>query len=196
MTQEYDLQQIALNEVSSSGESVVWVGRPDPKRFALQRLPFFLFGIPWTAFALFWLAAASGFKFPNFNTFDFFSLFPLFGIPFVLIGFGMLLSPLYAYTKAFNTVYVITNRSLRIIQLGNTKKVQTFTANEIGTIQRIEKNDGSGTLIFKQNVSYDSQGRSTVTAIGFYGIPDVRTVEQYVSVLRTSSTPQSSNASI
>lgn len=108
----------------------------------------------------------------------------------------MLLSPVYAYIKAFQTIYIITNRSVRIVQLGRTKKVQLYEASEIGAIQHSEKPDGSGNLIFKQNVSYDSRGQSTVTPIGFYGIPDVRTVEQYISALHSSAQPQPSNASI
>ena len=45
------------------GEKLRWVGQPRPGRMARQALPIVLFGIPWTAFALFWMAMASGILF-------------------------------------------------------------------------------------------------------------------------------------
>lgn len=186
MQNSIDLQQIAVNEVAPDGESVVWFGQPNPIRLALTALPVFIFGIPWTAFALFWMYGASGFKFPPDFSGDGFSYFPLFGIPFVLIGIAMLSSPLFTYTKAFRTVYIVTNKSIRILTTGRTKKVETFTANDIGKIERKEKPDGSGNLIFKYDVSYDSDQKRRVKPVGFYGISNVRSVEQHLVQLRQS----------
>lgn len=42
------------------GERVVWTGLPLPGRFARRAWGMVIFGIPWTAFALFWIAGASG----------------------------------------------------------------------------------------------------------------------------------------
>ena len=87
-----EVQRIAQSVVRT-GESLLWSGQPDPRRIALQTLPIFILAIPWTAFALFWIATASGFKLPSFDPSNYFSLFPFFGVPFVLIGFTTLALP-------------------------------------------------------------------------------------------------------
>ena len=92
-----------------SGERIAWMEQPIPRYFTAMSTGAFLFAIPWTAFALFWICGASGFKLPDFSKGGF-SFFPLFGVPFVLIGLGMLSSPWWAHRKALKTVYVITDR--------------------------------------------------------------------------------------
>ncbi len=181
-----DLQQIAVSEVAPDGESVVWFGQPNPVSFALTALPVFIFAIPWTGFALFWMYGAAGFEFPKDFSGDAFSFFPLFGLPFVLVGIAMLSSPLFSYAKAFRTLYIVTNKSVRIVTLGRTKKVETYIANDIGKIERKEKPDGSGDIIFKYDVRFDSNNKRREKPIGFYGVPDVRSIEQHLVQLRRS----------
>src|SRR6478609_3430837 len=101
----FKLQQLIHSELRPS-EVLAWSSSPRPGRMALRALPLVLFGIPWTAFALFWIAGASGFKMPDFS--HGFGFFPLFGVPFVLIGFGMLTSPYWMRRKARRTAYVVT----------------------------------------------------------------------------------------
>ena len=84
-------------------ERLLWVRQPRAGRFARQALPLVLFGIPWTAFALFWTAAASGMLFGGAGNGGPGSFFPLFGLPFVLIGVGMLSSPCWFIRQAKRT---------------------------------------------------------------------------------------------
>ncbi len=63
----------------------------NPARMALKMIPMVLFGVLWTGFSVFWMWGASGFGQGD----RIGSLFALFGLPFVLIGLGMLLSPFY-----------------------------------------------------------------------------------------------------
>lgn len=182
-----DIGQIAAAEAAASGESVVWCGQPDPYRFIVQSLPLFIFGIPWTAFAVFWVYAASGFTFPPDFSEGGFAFFPLFGLPFVLVGFGLLLSPAFQYVKAFKTLYIVTNRSARIVTLGRTKRVETFSGADLQQLQRKEKPDGSGDIIFQHRISYSSKGGRTVSPIGFFGVANVAIVEQHLASLRSSS---------
>ena len=91
------------------GESIAWMEQPVPRFFTISSITMILCAIPWTAFSIFWICSAAGFKMPNFSRGGF-SLFPLFGLPFVLIGLGMFSSPFWAYRRALKTVYVITNR--------------------------------------------------------------------------------------
>ena len=184
MSTSLDLQVLASNEVAPEGETVVWVGQPNPLRLAITTIPIFIFALPWTAFSLFWMYGASGFKFPPDFSDGGFSFFPLFGVPFVLIGFGMLSAPFFAYTKAFRTLYIVTDKSVRIVTLGRTKKVETYAAKDLGKIERREKADGSGDIILKYDISFESNNKRRATPVGFYGIPNVRSVEQHINQLR------------
>lgn len=186
MNNSFDLQQIANSETTPSGESVLWCGQPDPVRFAMTTLPVFIFAIPWTAFAAFWIYGASDFQFPPDFSQGGFSYFPLFGVPFLLIGLAMLSAPFWTYAKAFRTVYIVTNKSIRIVTMGRTKKVESYTAKDIGTIERKEKPNGAGDIIFRTEITYDSRNRQKSTPIGLYGIPEVRIVEQHINNLKRS----------
>ena len=82
------------------GEKLIWSGRPSPIAYARRKgTRTFLLGIPFLAFALFWVAKAS--EAPG--------GFWLFGIPFVLIGCGLVLSPLWFYFRAGRTAYALTS---------------------------------------------------------------------------------------
>lgn len=191
MNGTYDLQRIVSEELSSSGESAAWFGTPNPFRLAIKSLPIFIFSIPWTAFALFWVYAASGFSFPPDFSEGGFSYFPLFGLPFVIIGFVMFFSPLFQYFKAFRTIYIITNKTVKVLSTGRTKKVETYSPSDFKFFERKERSDGSGDIIFKNDVSVNSRGTRTVTPIGFFGVQQVRIVEQHLINLRQSVKPLS-----
>ena len=81
------------------GERTVWIGQPLVGRFARRGILVSLFAIPFTAFAVFWIAgaAAGTAHLPthgNHNGFlQLFRFFPLFGSPFLLVGIGMLSAP-------------------------------------------------------------------------------------------------------
>lgn len=102
-------------------------------------------------------------------------IFPLFGLPFVLIGLWMLAQPLLKSREAMNTVYAITTRRTLIISGMNPRRVISYEARDIGRIETIEKPDGSGDLLF---VTEDT-GKTT-RKTGFYGIPQVKAVELFL----------------
>ncbi len=161
-------------------EDIRWIGQPTPRLFARRSLPIVLFGIPWTAFAVFWIAGAAGFKVPNFNQGA--DLFPLFGIPFVLIGFGMLSAPLWMLRKSRRTVYVVTDRRAIIFDGGlhSTTIRSYWAAAHLGDLRRNQRDDGFGDLIFDRRVSHDSDGKAQQTDVGFFAIPEVKAVENLV----------------
>jgi hypothetical protein len=105
-----------VDDELASGERIVWVGQPIPSRYAFPSLGIVLFAIPWTAFAIFWMAAASGFKLPDLARGS--GLFSLFGVPFVLIGLGMLSTPFWMLRKARRTAYVITDQRALVVDCG------------------------------------------------------------------------------
>lgn len=175
--------QILIQAELGVGERMVWNSAPSPARLARKSLPAVIFGIPWTAFALFWMAGASGFKMPDFNHFT--SYFSLFGVPFVLIGFGMLSSPLWASRRASSSAYVITNQRAIIFECqpwGRTS-IHSFFPNQLAAVRRIQLADGSGDLILDKKISTDGEGSRSTTDIGFFGIPDVKQVEGMIFTL-------------
>jgi hypothetical protein len=171
MTIDYESQQMAQAQLEA-GEQLLWHSRPDGRRFILGSIPIVLFGIPWTAFSLFWMAAASGFLFTKSGN-GIFSLFALFGVPFVLVGFGMLSSPYWVYRKMKLTVYALTNRRALIITGGRSKTIQSYSTKDIGIIERTERANGKGDIYFAT-----VEGNKSTQRIGFLGISDVRRVER------------------
>ncbi|HKQ06731.1 MAG TPA: hypothetical protein VJ464_16475 [Blastocatellia bacterium] len=171
MNVDYEAQQTAQAQLDT-GERLLWHGRPDPKRQILGGLAIMLFGIPWTAFALFWTGAASG-LFWGEREIGWPSLFGLFGVPFVLVGIGMLLSPYWAYRRAQGTVYVISNRRAMIITGARARKVQSFAAPDIGLIERTERSNGKGDVMFATATM-----NRNIQRIGFTGITEARRVER------------------
>jgi hypothetical protein len=177
-----DMEDRLLVEVEP-GERLLWAGRPGTARFALMTLPIFGFGLVWTAFSIFWMwlafrgaMAGAGGDLVRY-------IFPLFGLPFVVIGFGMLGSPFWATRRARKTTYALTDRRLIFIEVGLTGAVRTMSlqGHELGPIERVERKDGSGDLSFSRfNDSRNGHDTSDGQARSFFSIPHVREVESLV----------------
>jgi hypothetical protein len=168
----------------TSGESVAWVGQPIPSRLARAMLPSVLFGIPWTAFAIFWTVMASGAPRQSGSS-GWLWVFPLWGVPFILIGFGMLSSPYWVLRRARRTAYVLTNQRAIVMSIGWRGKtaIRSFEPDALKDLRRNERSDGSGDLIFAEDVSPGNRGRDRVTNAGFLAIKEVKNVEEQVRQL-------------
>lgn len=184
--------QSAVQSELDSGEQLIWTARPNPQRVAMRQLPLFLFGIPFFAFAVTWMGGAffmtrlvSGAA-PGLGPTSF---FPLFGVPFVLVGLYLLTSPAVAYWKAGKTIYAVTNRRAILIEGGTSRSVQTFERGEIGHIERREHSNGTGDVIFARERVSGAKGRSYLREVGFWGIPNAREVERLMRQLNTNSNP-------
>ncbi len=178
-------EALIYNELRST-ERVVWKSAPNPRRVARKGIPVVLFGIPWTAFALFWTAGASGFKLPDFGHPT--GWFALFGVPFILIGLGMLTAPLWLMRKAAGTAYVITNQRVIIFEpSGRDIAIRSIEPQQLQNVRRVQRADGSGDLLLTSEVT-TNKGRGTTTDIGFFGIADVKSVESMVTALGKSAT--------
>ncbi|MBL8822939.1 MAG: hypothetical protein JNJ77_10160 [Planctomycetia bacterium] len=193
------------------GEKLLWVGQPRPGRLSRQAWPIVLFGIPWTAFALFWMAMASGFIFlgnqnpqPAGQGFDIFRwFFPLFGLPFVLVGLGMLSSPYWFTRRARKTCYAVTTQRAIIWQAGwfGSMEIRSFAPAELNRIRRVEYANGEGDLIFEDLLTmahFERSRHQTSMRAGFMGISNVKKIEELITkaLLHPSNeTPQSENTS-
>ena len=175
-----ELQQRLRAELKP-GETITWAGQPDPERYMKSGFKLWFFFIPWTAFALFWMAGASGFRLPRFD--DGFSFFPLFGLPFLLIGIGGLSSPLWLRRRAHSIVYAITDQRALTIEGAKSITVKSFPAAELGSVERVQHPDGSGDLILHCEQYRDSDGDKRTRQSGFFAISDVRSVERLVQAL-------------
>jgi hypothetical protein len=163
------------------GESVRWVEQPVPALLARAGWALVLFAIPWTAFALFWVWGAARASSHGPGPFQ---VFPLFGLPFVAVGVGMLASPFWIMRAARRTVYAVTDRRALVIRgtwLG--VNVRSFAPEKLGDLSRNQRPDGSGDLVFGQDVRPGNRGATRVVDYGFLAVPNVREAEEYVRAL-------------
>lgn len=166
------------------GEALVWVGQPTPSRFMKTGFALWVFFIPWTAFSLFWMAGASGFHLPTFD--QPFSFFPLFGVPFLLIGLGGLSSPLWLRHKARSIIYAISNQRAFSIEGIKSITVKSYLPTDIENIARTEHPDGTGDLVFKLEYFENGDGKQ-VAKHGFFAIEAVKNVERLLENLKRSN---------
>jgi hypothetical protein len=177
------LRSLIESELQSN-ERITWLEQPIPGRLARSTLPIVLFGIPWTAFAIFWTASAA-WGTSKAGDAGFFRAFPLFGLPFILIGLGMLSSPFWVRRSAKRSAYVLTDRRAILFRAGwrGTVSVRSFEPQRLTDLRRKQRTDGSGDLVFAQDIRRDSDGDRHSTDVGFLAVRDVKSVEEMVRAL-------------
>ncbi|MDX2158121.1 MAG: hypothetical protein SFW09_16595 [Hyphomicrobiaceae bacterium] len=168
------------------GEPILWTGRPSALRAFLASLPIWLFAIPWTAFSLGWEYMALGGwlsgKPPPSPTHSIMGIvFPLFGLPFVLIGIGMMLAPFAAWSRARRTVHAVSNHRFLTITVGRRLTVKSHATSSIVRTERIERRDGTGTLKVVTGIRRDSDGDRVEDTEVLIGIPEVRKVDRLIA---------------
>lgn len=174
------LNDIVERELQS-GETVSHIETPQPRFFTKESTWTFVFAVPWTLFSLFWIAGASGFKVPDFD--EGFGFFPLFGIPFVLIGLAMLSSPIWAYRNALKSVYVITDRRAITVVGGFRTTIRSFFPSDLNDLYRTERSDGSGDVILESKTHHDSNGNVRTHHFGFLGVANAKETEDRLRAL-------------
>ncbi len=185
--------QAELERELAPGERVVWSGQPLPQRYARGSLGLVLFGIPWTAFAVFWTTMAfvgtRSMKGNDPMATGSRWFFPLFGVPFILIGIGMLSSPWWGRRKAARVLYAITDRRAILFEPAwrGSRTVRSFAPAEMQSLERTEHADGSGDQIFLRKSWRDNDGDRRTTAVGFTGVPQVREVEVHLRRLAATA---------
>jgi hypothetical protein len=180
---------------TAPGERVLWSGNPDPFRFSLRKsLPGALIGIPFLAFALFWISmaastpsgAASPFPFP----------FWLFGVPFVAVGLGTVLSPIWHCVRALRTNYVLTNQRAIIDYPAPFARRISVPLYQIPFIEIRSSLGNFGHVLFQEAV-VSSYNRGVSQRDGFVGVADPTHIEQLLraAVEKTSgASGQTSNS--
>jgi len=187
----HDPHAMAQTELSA-GERLVWVGRPAPAALARTRWHMAAFGLFMTPFALFWLATTLFFIGPateNGPPLAFLVMFPLIGLAALGVGLYSLSTPLRYWRKAKRTVYAVTDLRVLIVEPG---RVQSFEPGDLQQLERQDKGNGSGNLIFREEqgnlmLAMHTFGGSANQKIGFFGISDVRAAEDAVRQLKRSA---------
>ncbi len=195
-TQDSGLSALSVaGKELAPGEKLVWADRPSALGLARRDGAKFLFGIPFTAFAVFWTTmAATGTKQAP-GAIGIF--FPLWGFMFIGIGLWILSGPLRAGLKAGSTVYAITSERLLIIEGTRSHRVTSFTPADVQQVERTDRGDDSGDVVFRKEVPDGRRGISfngnwNATRIGFFGISDVRRVEAAVRDFARKNLPAAS----
>ena len=123
------MNDIFRNEILP-GEHIQWRGQPDPSSiFCAADLFMIPFSLMWGGFAIFWELTALGIAGPEIKPgHEPPAFFPLFGIPFVLIGLYVIMGRFFykAYKKR-NTYYAVTDRRVIVLYDGFRRNVQAAT---------------------------------------------------------------------
>jgi len=137
-----------LSAELGSGERLLWSGRPrGGLRLRPQDVVLIPFSLLWGGFAIFWEVMALSMTAKAPAPFRF--LFPLFGLPFVLIGLYMIVGRFFADARARGrTIYGVTNQ--RILIVGGARGAQTRSVElpSISELSLVEHKDGTGTITF------------------------------------------------
>jgi Bacterial PH domain len=176
--------QLRAQSELQPGESLYWTGVANPARAAVAALPAALFGIPFAGFAAFWITAAyhgthavhkSGSAFTGA-----FNFFPLFGVPFLLVGLGVILAPLWAYLNGRNTVYAVTNQRVMVISGSGTRSVKSCTPADIVSVDYRERPDGSGDVLIRTTAQTRTNNSISQVTVALCGVPNVKEVARQV----------------
>lgn len=168
-----------------AGEPILWAGQPSPRLAFWKSALIWLFAVPWTAFAFAWegialaafFASEPGQK-PEGVGAVLVWVFPVFGLPFVLIGLWMLARPFLEVRKARRTVHILTESRLVTAELGPSISLTSLPPSRIVEITRKAGPAGSGTLSLSLGQFRDSDGDRVEKVIHLLGVTEVEHLDR------------------
>ena len=156
------------------GEVLIWSARPAPLGYALRKIGYqWFFGLFFFGFSLFWIymAGTAGQKAGSSPA----GFFWMFGIPFVLIGASIVLSPFWYYFKAGQTQFALTDRRAVIDTQGLLGNRISISLREVPFVELQLGAGGSGNVLF----TYDTaKYRNAPRRDGFIAIANAADVER------------------
>lgn len=193
-----------LAPVVADGERVLWTGRAGRVGPGAHGIFGGCFGLVFGGFALFWIVMAAGLggafrgglTSGNPGAIGA-SIFPLFGVPFFLVGAYIVYTYLFAEPrKRGSGVYAVTDRRLLFIRTHPRMTVKEIPLSPHLRVEQTLDRDGGGTLAFLDPVSvHDPEGITvssgnhgrrayrTENPYTFYNIPDAAQVAHLVAGL-------------
>ncbi|XUU60578.1 hypothetical protein ACRAQ6_13610 [Erythrobacter sp. HA6-11] len=191
-TLQPDSLSLALDRELKSGERVLWEQR-QIARLSYMSFGIYLFAIPWTAFSIFWTAMAGAGAYAMQEESGWLSwAFPLFGLPFVAVGLGMLGSPFLPLWNKGKVLFAITNDRVIKLRLGRSIDVDSVPARRIGAIKRKEHRDGSGSLSIVTGTRRDSDGDVSAERFIIDNVADVLRAQDIIEELADQAQPKPS----
>ena len=178
-------------DTAVGGERILWAAQPGGNR-QLTGFGICLFAVPWTVFALCWESMAimpwfASKGMPEAMMWSFGGVFPLFGLPFILVGFWMLYQPIRAILRAKQTVYALTERRLISLVIGPKTEMTSVIADRIGPISSSAGRVGWGRMSVQTHSRIDSEGDRITERLEMTGIPDVAGLERRLMELQRLS---------
>ena len=175
----YDFQ-LEIKPYLDVDESVLWCDKP-VKKLAFSTADIFttMFGVVWLSFSVFWIISAytatemaeGGFK-----------LFPLFGIPFVLVGLYLLIFRHFvSFIRRKNMIYALTSKRVLVVHTGSRQYVQEYRYENISNIQMKCNGEDIGSIFFFTGEVRFNNGRSYSSTSGIFGIKDTKKVYKILS---------------
>lgn len=173
-----------LGSELAAGERLLWSAQPRA-RHQLGAFGIWVFAIPWTVFALVWESFAimpwfAATRAPDAVAWGMGIAFPLFGLPFILVGLYMLLAPFRAIGTARRTIFAITDRRIIAVTGRAAHHVKSVPVTSIGPIDRTDHRSGYGRLSIQTHSRFDSDGDRITDRFVMQGIPNPRRAEQII----------------
>lgn len=161
----HDAQMIIQKELDS-GERLLWAGMPKQGTIFRGSDVFMVpFSLLWGGFAIFWEIMAL--QIPSEKAGAVSIVFPLFGIPFVLIGLYLIFGRfIYDTKKRAKTFYGLTDQRAIIVSGLFSKGVKSLNLKSMSDVSLSEKANGYGTIVFGQ----ENQMMSMFMGGGFPGM--------------------------
>ena len=157
-------------------ERLVWADRPIARVRGAQAIGRIGFGLFFSGFAVFWTAAAwmmsRGAPDGAFGLF-----FPLFGIPFIVVGGGIVVAGVKSWRDGGATVYALSDQRVLIISGGRSRTVRSLDLKAICGVERAEGEGDTGTI------SLLIEGTDTMREV-LPGVPDAAHVGAEIERLR------------
>ncbi len=163
MDENFDVYS-ALEGIKEPGERVIWYGKSKAfKLFGPEDFMLIPFSIFWFGFSLFWEFMALKNVVTQEGPLALKIIFPLFGLPFVLIGFFLMFGRYIIKLKNFyNMVYVLTSKRVMTVTVKGEKK--TIAALDLDGLfvpkMTVGKDGMTGTITFMGRSSFNPQTRA------------------------------------
>jgi hypothetical protein len=187
----------AIQRELTSGERVLWAGRPGARLFHRHDAFQVPFSLMWGGFAIFWEMGALGFwgsQKPD-TTPSMFMV--LWGIPFVVIGQYLIWGRfVHAAWKKKRTYYAVTSKRVIAVQDGWTRKTASTYLDTLPSLTKEGHSGNCGTLRFsppeslwsKRQVGEAWNGMEIEGVPVFFDINDVDAVYHLIAALRDKAT--------
>ena len=133
-------------------EHLLWAGQPK-QGVVLRGSDAFMipFSLMWGGFAIFWeiMVLSMFFVAEERPPLGFALIFPLFGLPFVIVGLYMIFGRFIVDSKRRSkTVYGLTNQRIIVVSGLFSLKVKSMSLRTLSDVSLSEKSDRTGTITF------------------------------------------------